>query len=347
VQSYAGLRWLRGAVRLVAMVVIPCAIAAIPYPLYVTEECVALPVERRDVRAQIEGLLAEILVDEGAVVHRGDVIARLDTREIDAALSQATAEVERLSANLAKLRAGNRKEEIARLDALVESRADDLHFAELDLARRQGAFADGVGSAEQVERAEREVAVKRAAQVEILAEQRLVRAGFRREEIAIAEAELDKAHAEIALLEKQRSLHTITAPIDGQVTTPRLRERLHEKIAAGGSVCELADTKSIRFEVFVPERHGDIVALRQPTTVKIQAYPLRPFRGEVVFIAPATEREPRNGEKVIRVETIIDNSERLLRPGMTGYAEVTTGRRSLANLALRRLVRWIRVRFLI
>jgi multidrug efflux pump subunit AcrA (membrane-fusion protein) len=174
-----------------------------------------------------------------------------------------------------------------------------------------------------------------------------MRVGTRREEVAIGEAELKKVKADVEYLRKRQVLHAIAAPIGGQITTPRLKERLHEKVPAGGTVCELADASGIRFDIFVPERHRDIVALGQPTVVKIQSYPLRPFSGKVDFIAPAAERQLRNGEVVVRVQTVIDNREGLLHEGLTGYGEIETGRRPLVELALRRVVRWIRVRFLI
>src|SRR5689334_15721721 len=68
----------RVSLRLLALPLVVFAIGAIPYPLYVTEPCVVLPRQRIEVRAQIAGLLSEILVNEGAHVHAGTVLARLD-----------------------------------------------------------------------------------------------------------------------------------------------------------------------------------------------------------------------------------------------------------------------------
>ena len=79
--------------------------------------------------------------------------------------------------------------------------------------------------------------------------------------------------------------------------------------------------------------------------VKVASYPLRPLEGKVTFIAPAVAEI--QGERVVRVLTKIQNPEGILREGMSGYGEINAGKYSLAWLAARRVVRWVRVRFLI
>lgn len=317
----------------------------IPWPRYVTEECLILPVGRVEVRAEIDGILTQIAVDEGAAVKKGDLLARLDDRDLQAQLRQAKAQIDSLTANLDKMKRGSRKEEIARAKATLASRQHDLKFAKLELDRREQLLASGVGSAEQRDQSARDVELKRNSVVEAEADVRLLKAGYRPEEVAVAEADLRKAQADQQYLEKKLSLLTITSPIDGVVMTPKFRERLHDKIAAGAAVCEVADTSKVRVEIFVPERQLDVVQIGQPTVVKVQSYPLHPFHGTLKFIGSAIEE--RNGERVLRATTEVDNHEGLLREQMSGYGEINTGKSTVLKLLFRRVVRWVRVRFLI
>src|SRR5690606_36660261 len=63
------------------------------------------------------GPVAEVLVEEGAAVKKGEVIARLDTGRIRPQIDQAVAQVEAQQANLTRLKNGNRPEEIAQARA--------------------------------------------------------------------------------------------------------------------------------------------------------------------------------------------------------------------------------------
>ena len=135
----------------------------------------------------------------------------------------------------------------------------------------------------------------------------------------------------------------VRAPIDGEILTPRFREHVHEAVEVGGLVCEIANTRRMRAEVLVPEREVDTIALGMPAVVKVESYPMHPFEGKVDFIAPAVSGEDRR----VRVVVELDNAAGILKANMTGYGEVETGKHSLLDLATRRVLRWIRVRYLL
>lgn len=341
-------RWYqRGSLHvLVAVAAITAAAALIQYPLYITAECAIVPTERVYVRSPVSGVLAEILVDEGTPLHKGDVIARLDDRQLTADRRKALAEIERIDAELLRLRHGARPEEISQQRAVYQARRTAVDFAEKEANRRAEMAREGVGSRQAQDEAQLDLQVKQKAAAEAAAALQLVEAGSRPEEIAALEAQRKRARAELDFLEqKLADMMTIRAPIDGVVLTPRFRERLRESVEAGGLVCEIANPSRVRAEIYIPEREADTVAVGMPAVVKVESYPLRPFRGSVDFIAPAVE--VRDRANVVRVAATLDNREGLLRQDMTGYGEVECGHRSLFDLATRRLLRWIRVRFLL
>jgi multidrug resistance efflux pump len=341
-------RWYhRTSLRLlVVLAVLTTAASIIHYPLYVTSECTIIPNARAYVRSPIAGVLTEILVDEGTPVKKGDVIARLDDRHLVADRRKAKAETERIEAELERLRHGARREEISQKRAELEARRTAVEFALKEARRRAGMLQEGVGSKQAQEEAQLDLQIKQNAAYEAAAALRLVEAGSRPEEIAAREAELKRASAELEFIDqKLADMVVIRAPMDGVVLTPRFRERLNENVEAGGLVCEIADTRTVRAEIFVYEREADSIAVGMPVVVKVESYPLHPFEGQVGFIAPAVETRERTN--VIRVVTTLDNRDRLLRQDMTGYGEVECGKKSLLDLATRRLLRWIRVRFLL
>jgi len=332
--------WLRA----VAVLAMSMGIAMIiPYPLRITSECTVIPGERANVRSELQGVLSEILVDEGHAMKRGDVLARLDDRALKADRSRVLAEIEKIEAEIATLRKGRRPEEIQQQAAVLAARRTEAVFAAKETERRLEMARDGVGSLQAAEQASRDLETRQRAVAEADAALRLLQAGSRPEEIAAHEAVLKRSRAELAYVDERLAMTIVRAPIDGEILTPRFREHVHEGVEAGGLVCEIANTRRMRAEIFVPEREVDAIAVGMPAIVKVESYPMHPFEGRVDFIAPAVNGE----DKRVRVIVELDNTAGLLKANMTGYGEVETGKHSLLDLATRRVLRWIRVRYLL
>lgn len=77
------------------------------------------PVQSVNLSPKQAGVLVKLLVEQGDSVERGQVIARMDTRDLEGQLLQANAAVAQAQAQLAEVRAGNRQEEIQQARAGV------------------------------------------------------------------------------------------------------------------------------------------------------------------------------------------------------------------------------------
>ena len=85
------------------------------------------------VAPEVGGRILELTIAEGDRVKQGDVIARLDTRDIDLALQRAQAERSQADAQLRLLQAGARGEDIRQAEAQVAAAAADVAAAQADL----------------------------------------------------------------------------------------------------------------------------------------------------------------------------------------------------------------------
>ena len=174
-----------------ALVLIAAAIAAMPSDLKVSGDLRVLPLHKGDIRAQIDGILAEIYKDEGDRVQPGDAIARLDDRDYASAFQKIDAQLVEAQARRDLLRAGPRREEIdlarselataalrrqhgesmledanrfreaqvAKVQTSVETAEERLRFGRSDLERVQTLAASGLVARQIVEQAEHQVAV--------------------------------------------------------------------------------------------------------------------------------------------------------------------------------------------
>jgi multidrug efflux pump subunit AcrA (membrane-fusion protein) len=90
---------------------------------------------------------------------------------------------------------------------------------------------------------------------------------------------------------------------------------------------ELPDLSRIVAETQINEVDVSKVALEQDVIVTLDAFPEQSFTGTVTDIATlATEKERRSSVKVFPVEAVLDQSDPIMKPGMTVKVEVVVER---------------------
>ncbi|MEG4068732.1 efflux RND transporter periplasmic adaptor subunit [Microcoleus sp. Pol11C2] len=145
----------------------------------ITSSGTVQPVQRVNLSPKGSGRIAELFVEQGDKVEAGQIVARMESRDVEAQLAQAKAREASVRAKLAKIEAGNRSEDIASARARLDQ-------AEASLAQAQA------GS--RVE----EVAGARARLQQTQAGLQRLRAGSRVEEVSQARARLAQAQARLA-----------------------------------------------------------------------------------------------------------------------------------------------------
>jgi membrane fusion protein (multidrug efflux system) len=140
---------------------------------------------------------------------------------------------------------------------------------------------------------------------------------------AVSQADLDEINAQVsqakaqvqakqALIEKK----TIRAPFDGQLGIRRVN--LGQFLVAGSAIAELEALDPVYVDYALPERHLAKLSVDQQVQIRVSAYPDRVFDGRIAAISPAVNRGTRN----VQLRALLQNPERLLRPGM--FAKVET-----------------------
>jgi HlyD family secretion protein len=292
------------------------------------------------VAAEVGGRVVEMSATEGQRIKQGDVIAKLDTRDVELALRRASAERDQAQAQLRLLEAGARVEDVRQAEAQAAASAADVAAAETDLAaaetdlhRFETLLQNNSGSQKQRDdaAARRDLARARARsardrEAAARAAVARLRAGSRREEIDAARARVAAVDAQIATLEKARDDATVRAPIEG-VVTERLLDA-GEMAAPRTPMVVLTDLDHAWAEVFVGEPEVPRVRLGQTATVFTDAGGAG-LPGKVTYIASKAEFTPRNvqtaedrSKLVYRVKIAVDNRAGVLKQGMPVEAEI-------------------------
>ena len=134
--------------------------------------------------------IVAVLVQEGDRVHRGQVLARLDTSRLEPQVAQADAQVAAQRQVVERLHNGSRPEEIAQAKANVESAKADAANARLEYDRNRRLIASRAVSQQDLDNAQ---AVWEVAKAKLAVNQKaleLAVAGPRQEDVAQAEAQL-------------------------------------------------------------------------------------------------------------------------------------------------------------
>lgn len=284
-------------------------------------------VEATDVRisTKVGGRLESFPLQEGDTVAAGQLLAWIETVDIELAIAQGRAERGAAEAELNLRVAGPSREEIAQAQAGVKRAEADLAGAQKDLERMQGLLDRGSGTtkARDDARTRRDVAAATVeGQREVL---RRLKAGSRREEIAAARARVAAAEAGVAQLEQRLKDATITSPLAGVVTEKLAQPG--EILQAGSPLCVVTDLANAWVTVFVPG--PDLARLRigQPATVATDDGQTR--QGRIKFIASQAEFTPKNVQTrdervklVYEVKIALDNRDGLFKPGMPAEARL-------------------------
>jgi HlyD family secretion protein len=299
-------------------------------------------VEATEVQAasEVGGRLVELRVAEGDRVKRGDLIARLDTRDTEIQLARARAERAAADAQLRLLQAGSRGEDIRQAQAQVEAGETEaaaaqaeLTAAEADLERFESLLRANAGSQKQRDDAKARADVARehvrGASERVRAAREGVarlRAGARPQEIDAARARVAGLDAQVASFEKSVKDAEVIAPVDGIVTTKVADQG--EILAPRAPIVIVTDLDHAWANVFVPEPMIPRLKVGQSATVFTDAGG-QGLSGTVTFISPKAEFTPRNvqtaderSKLVYRIKVTVDNSQGVLKQGMPVDAEL-------------------------
>jgi HlyD family secretion protein len=238
--------------------------------------------------------IAAVLVQEGDRVHKGEVLARLDTSRLEPQVAQVAAQVAAQRAVVDRLRHGSRPEEIAQAKANLESARADAVNARRQFGRKKELLGKNFASQQDADAAEAAAGVADA-RVEVNQKALdLAIAGPRQEDIDQAEAQLRGNEAQLAFLRQQLADAELKAPLDGVIRS-RLMEP-GEMASPQRPVFSLAiiDPKWVR--TYVSETNLGTARTGMRAFVTVDSFPGRQFEGWIGFVSPVAEFTPKTVE---------------------------------------------------
>ncbi|EPL14695.1 HlyD family secretion protein [Pseudomonas sp. CF161] len=259
------------------------------------------------IASKIPGRLAEVRVNEGDKVLQGQLLARMDTRTLEAQRTQAEAEV---------LRA---RENFAAAEANVQLRQSELLLANQEFKRSQELFKRGFASQQIIDQQQARLNTGNAA---VLAA---------RSQVAAVQAAIGAAQAQVAQLTSEIDDSSLRAPIDGIIQL-RLAEP-GEVLGAGGRVLLLIDPNDQYMNLYLPASVTGRLTVGSDARILLDALPNQPLPAKITFVAAKSQFTPKEVETrderqklVFRVKLRLTEPSAVpqAKPGMPGAGYVRT-----------------------
>jgi len=223
-----------------------------------------------DITTKYGGRLAGVLSKEGDTVDLNQTLAQIDTRELDAQVRRAKAEVRR----------AQQERNVA--IAVIAQRKSELSLVQKDLERAKGLYENDSISLEQLQRDETAVDTARAT------------LAAARAQVSNAEAAIEAAIANTELIKTQKDDSVLRAPINGRVLY-RLAEP-GEVLPAGGKVLTVFDPTDIYMTLFLPTQQATRVAVGAEARVVLEGIEEFVIPARVSFVAPRAQFTPKEVE---------------------------------------------------
>jgi len=251
-----------------------------------------------DVATRIPGRLKDILVRESDFVEPGQVLAVMDTEQLEAQRRQAEAQRERARIAMGSARSvvSQREAERRANVAVIEQRKAQVAAAESRLARSEELAKTGFISRQALDddraTAQSTRATLAAAQAQVAASDAAIATA--RTQVVDAESAEAAAVAAIDAIAADIADATLKAPRAGRVQY--IVARAGEVLAAGGRVLNLVDLSDVYMTFFLPTSQAGRVAYDAPVRIVLDAAPQYVIPAKVSFVANVAQFTPKTVE---------------------------------------------------
>lgn len=289
-----------------------------------------------DIAARTAGRIADILVDEGDFVQRGQDLALMDTEQLRAHRRQAEAELRRA------------KIAVSTANSLVKQREAEREAAVSVSAQRQAELDSAVT---RVNRSERLVGSSTISQ-QVLDDDRAASHSAEaalaaaKAQVAASEASVGSAHAQVvdaeaAVEAAEAAIESIDADInDSTLRSPRAGRVQYrvaqpgEVLSAGGRVLNFVDLGEVYMTFFLPTEQAGRVPIGAEVRLVLDAFPQYAVPARVTFVSSVAQFTPKTVETqderqklMFRVKAriapeLLQRHMELVKTGLPGMAYV-------------------------
>lgn len=297
-----------------------------------------------DISTKTAGRIRDILVNEGEFVKAGQVLARMDTQQLEAQRRQAQAELQRavIGVDTAGSLVKQREAERIAADAVVAQRNAELDAAQIKLARSEQLARANTISQQILDddraAAQGARAAVAASQAQLAASEAAVASA--QAQVIDAKAAVDAARAAIESIESDIDDSTLHAPRDGRVQYRVAQPG--EVLSAGGRVLNMVDLGDVYMTFFLPTEQAGRVALGADIRLVLDAAPQYVIPAKATFVADVAQFTPKTVETAEERQKLMFRIKAQISPDLLRkyIQQVKTGLPGMAYVRLTPDAEW-------
>jgi HlyD family secretion protein len=281
------------------------------------------PVDRDEIYAPIDGLVARLPKPEGSEIAKGQLFVQLESEQIRTALAEAKAALLRGKREARTVMTGPPREEVAALDASIAECEMQMNQTEKDLKVEESLFSKGAASRSAVENLQ-----KQRAQIQVRAEGLKKRKLELEQRYSAEDKELEQGKVaeltkQVSLLERQLQMESVLATKSGLIYSLPVKPGSY--VTKGQLLAQTYQPGRIMLRAYVDEPDLGRVRKGQPVRVEWDGLPNRQWTG--VVDKPAEQVVALNNRSVGYVLCSIDAGPKELIPNLNVKVEITTARK--------------------
>jgi HlyD family secretion protein len=269
-----------------------------------------LEADEIDIDTKFAGRIATLFADEGSLTKGGEVLAKMDTQDLEASLKQDQALI---------LQAGQTLEAAKQT---LDQQKSQVVYAKQEIARTQTLVGQGFATHEELDQ-------RTQALVSAIAGQN---AGA--DAVVGAQNALEAAKHAAEVFQVNIADDSLVSPRDGRIEY-RVAN-VGEVLPAGGKVFTMLDTGYVYMDIYLPTLDAGAVKLGSDARIVLDSYPAHPLPAKVVFVAAQAQFTPKTVETkderdvlMFRVRVRIDPDQLAahaadVRSGLPGMGYVLT-----------------------
>ncbi len=279
-------------------------------------QAILFPRQQAAIVSKVSAPVQKFLVKRGSPVHKGELLAVLENRDLSAAAQENKGSFEQAQAAYETTTAASLPEEIQKAEAEAQQSKQALDAQERVYQSRQQLYEQGALPRKELDQSE--VAIIQARNQYSLAKKHLdtLLAIGKKQELKAAEGQLTSAQGKYLGAEAQLSYSEIRSPIDGVVTDRPLYPG--EMAAAGTAIVTVMDISAVIAKAHIPQADAALLKVGDQGTMTVPGLD-EPVEGTVTVVSPALDPNSTTVEVWLEAK----NPKQQLKPGTSVQLSLT------------------------
>src|ERR1700675_221949 len=279
-------------------------------------EAILFPRQQAAIVSKISAPVQQFLIKRGSQVHKGELLAVLENRDLTAAAQENKGSFDQAQATYATTTAAGLPEEMQKAEADAQQAKQALDAQEKVYQSRQQLYEEGALPRKELDQSGVEIVQARNQYAMAKKHLDTLQAIGKQQQLKAAAGQLESAKGKYLGAAAQLSYSEIRSPIDGVVTDRPLYPG--EMAAAGTAIVTVMDISSVIAKAHIPQADAALLKVGDRGTITVPGLD-EPVEGKVTVVSPALD--PNSTTVEIWLEA--KNPKKQLKPGTSVQLSLT------------------------